>query len=134
MLKLPVAFYRRFEEETALSRSLLLAGVVFACLLVASNVDADWDIYNSEEEPKKITDGTLTLMAFTVLPYVTTSSISISNPSSNDPGLRQSTLGGGFTVSDRCVMFWKRPVPVSLVLSAEPLASITWRPPEPEQS
>jgi hypothetical protein len=104
-LKLPVAFYRRFEEETALSRSLLLAGVVLACLLVASNGHADWDIHNSEEEPKKITDGTLTLMAFTVLPYVTTSSISITNPSSNDPGLRQTTLGGGFTVSDRFPLY-----------------------------
>jgi len=44
-------------------------------------------------------DGILTLMGFTVLPDVTTSSLSINDASSGDPGLQQTTLGGGFTIS-----------------------------------
>ena len=44
-------------------------------------------------------DGVLTLMAFTALPDVTTSSLSIDNAEENDPGLKQTTLGGGFTLS-----------------------------------
>jgi len=44
-------------------------------------------------------DGILTLMGFTVLPDVTTSSLSINDAQSGDPGLRQTTLGGGFTIS-----------------------------------
>lgn len=44
-------------------------------------------------------DGILTLMGFTVLPDVTTSSLSINDAQSGDPGLRQTTFGGGFTIS-----------------------------------
>lgn len=44
-------------------------------------------------------DGILTLMGFTVLPDVTTSSLSINDAASGDPGLQQTTLGGGFTIS-----------------------------------
>lgn len=44
-------------------------------------------------------DGILTLMSFTVLPDVTTSSLSINDAESGNPGLRQTTLGGGFTIS-----------------------------------
>ncbi|MEA2048497.1 MAG: hypothetical protein U9O64_08660 [Campylobacterota bacterium] len=44
-------------------------------------------------------DGILTLMGFTVLPDVTTSSLSINDAQSGDPGLQQTTLGGGFTIS-----------------------------------
>jgi len=44
-------------------------------------------------------DGILTLMGFTVLPDVTTSSLSINDASSGNPGLQQTTLGGGFTIS-----------------------------------
>lgn len=44
-------------------------------------------------------DGILTLMGFTVLPDVTTSSLSINDAQSGDPGLSQTTLGGGFTIS-----------------------------------
>lgn len=44
-------------------------------------------------------DGILTLMGFTVLPDVTTSSLSINDATSGNPGLSQTTLGGGFTIS-----------------------------------
>ena len=53
----------------------------------------------SERELKQIADGVLTLMAFTALPDITTSSLSINNAGTGDPGLSQSTLGGGFTLS-----------------------------------
>ena len=48
---------------------------------------------------KQRKDGILTLMGFTVLSDVTTSSLSINDAQSGDPGLRQTTLGGGFTIS-----------------------------------
>ena len=38
-------------------------------------------------------------MAFTVLPDITTSSLSISGGAGGDPGIWQSTFGGGFTIS-----------------------------------
>lgn len=41
----------------------------------------------------------LALMSFTVFPDVTTSNLAIEDASSGDPGLWQTTLGGGFTVS-----------------------------------
>ena len=44
-------------------------------------------------------DGILTLMGFTVLPDVTTSSLSINDSSSSNTELQQTTLGGGFTIS-----------------------------------
>ncbi len=44
-------------------------------------------------------DGILTLMSFTVLPDVTTSSLSINGGQSNDTSLKQTTVGGGFTIS-----------------------------------
>jgi hypothetical protein len=44
-------------------------------------------------------DGILTLMGFTVLPDVTTSSLSINDATSGNTDLRQTTLGGGFTIS-----------------------------------
>ena len=44
-------------------------------------------------------------MAFTVLPDVTTSSLSIDNPSQSDLGLLQATVGGGFTVSDEVPLY-----------------------------
>jgi hypothetical protein len=49
---------------------------------------------------KQRADGVLTLMAFTVLPDITTSSLSIDNARSGNPGISQGTLGGGFTLSE----------------------------------
>ena len=48
---------------------------------------------------KERKDGILTLMGFTVLPDVTTSSLSINDAKSGDPGLQQITFGGGFTIN-----------------------------------
>jgi hypothetical protein len=74
--------------------------MAFACLIVSSDSRANdtWDIQLSEQELKRIADGTLTLMAFSVLPDISTSSLSINKGAADDPGIWQSTFGGGFTV------------------------------------
>jgi hypothetical protein len=54
----------------------------------------------TEQELKEIADGALTIMSFTVLPDITTSSLSIQNASTDDPGIRQTTFGGAFTLSE----------------------------------
>jgi len=85
-----------------LRRLVLFTGVVCVCLLVSPKGYAN-DIFNiqvSEDDLQKIADATLTLLAFTVLPDITTSSLSITADKSDDPSIRQTTLGGGFTVSD----------------------------------
>ena len=71
-------------------------------LTALSGVRADdpWELDISEDELKKIADGALTIMSFTVLPDLTTSSLSIQKASSDDPGIWQTTFGGKFTVSE----------------------------------
>lgn len=70
-------------------------------LVTASNLSqaAPWQLETTEDEIKAIADGVLTLMSFTVLPDITTSSLSIQNTAQKDPGLQQAVFGGGFTVS-----------------------------------
>lgn len=70
-------------------------------LVTASNLSqaAPWQLETTEDEIKAIADGVLTLMSFTVLPDITTSSLSIQNAAQKDPGLQQAVFGGGFTVS-----------------------------------
>ena len=63
----------------------------------ASAADPVWVIDGSKVKERK--DGILTLMGFTVLPDVTTSSLSINDASSGNTDLQQTTLGGGFTIS-----------------------------------
>lgn len=83
-------------------RLVLLTGLVCAGVIVpfGNSANALWDVRVSEQEIKQIADASLTVMAFTVLPDITTSSLSISKASSGDPDLWQTTLGGGFTISD----------------------------------
>ena len=76
-------------------RSFALAGL----LAGAGTKAAPWELQATEADIKQITDGVLTLMSFTVLPDITTSSLSLDNASADDPGLVQATFGGGFTVS-----------------------------------
>jgi hypothetical protein len=72
------------------------------CWCIADDI---WDIQTSPEELKKIADGTLTLMAFTVLPDITTSSLSISNANTDNPGIWQTTFGGGFTIGKKYPLY-----------------------------
>jgi len=73
-----------------------LVWLIYPCWGRASGV---WDIQTSPDELKKIADASLTLMAFTVLPDITTNSLSISNANTDNPGISQGSIGGGFTVS-----------------------------------
>ena len=79
-----------------------LCRLVLVLLLAAwtnLSVAAPWHVDVTETQIKAIADGVLTLMSYTVLPDVTTSSLSIQNASQSDPGLNQAAFGGGFTVS-----------------------------------
>ena len=58
-----------------------------------------WRVNLDDAQLKSISDSVLTLMSFTVLPDVTTSSLAIDSGSQGNPGLSQTTFGGGFTVS-----------------------------------
>jgi len=48
---------------------------------------------------QKLANGVLTLMGYSLVPDVTTGSLSFSSPSTGTPGLSMSSLGGGFTIS-----------------------------------
>ncbi|BDC42388.1 hypothetical protein PTKU15_56850 [Paraburkholderia terrae] len=48
---------------------------------------------------KQHADAVLAVMSYTTVPDVTTSSLSINNSASGNPGFGQSQLGGGFTIS-----------------------------------
>jgi hypothetical protein len=48
---------------------------------------------------KQHADAVLAVMTYTTVPDVTTSSLSINNSSSGNPGFGQTQLGGGFTIS-----------------------------------
>lgn len=48
---------------------------------------------------QKISNGVLTLMGYSLVPDVTTGSLSFSNAATGSPGLSMSSLGGGFTLS-----------------------------------
>lgn len=92
----------KFFELVLLMFHIPTAACLFLlCLTVFSEVRADdpWQLDVSEQELKEIADGALTMMAFTVLPNITTSSLSIQKASSDDPGIWQTTIGGGFTLS-----------------------------------
>ncbi|MCG8688785.1 MAG: hypothetical protein MI892_28205 [Desulfobacterales bacterium] len=70
-----------------------------------SQASARWNIKATDRDLKEVADSTLTLMAFTVLPDITTSSFSIENAYSDEPGIWQTTLGGGFTVSKEVPLY-----------------------------
>lgn len=94
---------------------------------------ADWHLEASEEDVKRIADGMLTLMAFTVLPDITTSSLSLESSTQNDPGLSQFALGGGFTVSDEFPLYlegnfgWSRFDPEFIATRGEEQRRIPFR-------
>lgn len=90
-----------------LYRKSLMAGMICICLIAFSGniANAVWDVDLTEQDLQEIANGTLTLMAFTVLPDISTSSLSIDSGKSDDPGLSQVTLGGGFTVSEKTPLY-----------------------------
>ena len=92
---------RQFTRILRICCLVVLALVVMLTMpLSVSYAAGNWHIQITDEDLKKIADSTLTLMAFTVLPDVTTSSFSLNNGYSDNAGISQTTLGGGFTVSE----------------------------------
>ena len=76
--------------------------VAVLALLAASAVSAaaqDRRILTGERI-KRYADGVLSLMAYTVAPDVTTSSLSITDAGTSNPDLSMTQFGGGFVVSD----------------------------------
>jgi hypothetical protein len=71
--------------------------ILSACTL-AAHAQADRVI--TGERIKRYADGVLSLMAYTVAPDVTTSSLSISDTNTSNPDLSMTQLGGGFVISD----------------------------------
>ena len=89
------------ERETLIGVLLFAVTVLSGFILtVDCRANDRIDVQISEDDIQKIADSTLTLLAFTVLPDITTSSLSISNDASDDLSINQWTLGGGFTISD----------------------------------
>jgi hypothetical protein len=91
----------------AARRPIFIVGMICICLnaFSGSQANAAWDVNITEEELQEIADGTLTLMAFTVLPDITTSSLSIDSAKADDPGISQITLGGGLTISEKIPLY-----------------------------
>ena len=54
---------------------------------------------------QKRVNGVLSLMQYALVPDVTTSSLSINEAASGDPGLRFTQFGGGFTVSQSMPLY-----------------------------
>lgn len=90
-----------FSGHSMLPVFFTLCFFLFGLLLPTfSRAENNWSIDLTEQEVQQIANGTLTIMAFTVLPDITTSSLSIQSGPGSDPSLIQATLGGGFTVSE----------------------------------
>lgn len=89
-----------FKNSSGKKFKVLLCQLPIALMMIlpASALPADIiRIDDSVIQDRK--DGLLTLMGFTVLPDVTTSSLSINDTASGNPSFQQITLGGGFTIS-----------------------------------
>ncbi|BAF73320.1 autotransporter domain-containing protein [Sulfurovum sp. NBC37-1] len=76
-------------------------GVVSGVLvfILSSYASGQFPLMLDDAKVKERKDGILTLMGFTVLPDVTTSSLSINDAASGNTDFKQTTLGGGFTIS-----------------------------------
>ncbi|WP_425267433.1 hypothetical protein [Cupriavidus lacunae] len=78
-----------------------LAGMGAATLLAAGAAHAQGapELRLVGANVQRHANAVLSLMAYSVVPDLTSSSLSIKNTSTNDPGIVMSQLGGGFTIS-----------------------------------
>lgn len=82
-------------------RPPLLRRVLCAALLAASTGTAHAQLrLITAADLQRAANGVLSLMAYTVAPDVTTSSLSINNSAAGNPDLAFTQFGGGFVVSD----------------------------------
>jgi hypothetical protein len=77
--------------------SMLLAGLVAAPIPSLAQTEPTFAIVGTNVQ--KQSNAVLTLMSFAVVPDLASSSISISNPGTDNPDLSLWQLGGGFTLS-----------------------------------
>jgi hypothetical protein len=89
-------------------RSLSLVWAVLAASLLPNAIHAQTPPESSEQlsnrasvgtNLKSLANGVLSIMTYTTVPDVTTSSLSINNGASGNPGFGQTQFGGGFTIS-----------------------------------
>lgn len=80
----------------ALAAATLFAGA-HGTALAQLVPPADWSLIGSNVQ--KRANGVLALMGFQLTPDVTTGSLAISNDPTSNPDFRQTSLGGGFTIS-----------------------------------
>ena len=80
---------RALKARLILCAAAISAGTAHAQLRLVSSADL-----------QRAANGILSLMAYTVAPDVTTSSLSINNAASGNPNLSFTQFGGGFVVSD----------------------------------
>jgi hypothetical protein len=83
----------RYVLAAALACGLALASAP----AMSQTSGGEWWLVNGNIQ--KRVDGVLTLMSYTLFPDVTTSTLSVTNEASGNPGLMMTQLGGGFTVS-----------------------------------
>lgn len=70
---------------------------VALCLCASQPARAQFRVVGANVQ--KQANGVLALMGYAVVPDLTSSSLSINNATSGDPGILMSQLGGGFTIS-----------------------------------
>ncbi len=75
-------------------KAALLAAL---CLCASLPVHAQFRVVNANVQ--KQANGVLSLMGYSVVPDLTSSSLSINSAASGNPGIVMSQLGGGFTIS-----------------------------------
>jgi hypothetical protein len=83
--------------QHALAAALALALALAPAPAMSQTIGGGWSLVNGNLQ--KRVDGILTLMSYTLFPDVTTSTLSVTNEASGNPGLMMTQLGGGFTVS-----------------------------------
>ena len=85
------------SKQARRSRQACVFAILLAC---TASAQAQANRVVTGERIKRFADGVLSLMAYTVAPDVTTSSLSISDSGTANPDLSLTQLGGGFVVSD----------------------------------
>lgn len=100
---LETAIFRRPRSRCTLFLAMS-AGLIVALLSLPAHAQQASDQQLSNRtviggNVKQHADAVLAVMSYTTVPDVTTSSLSINNGTSGNPGFGQSQLGGGFTIS-----------------------------------
>jgi len=72
-------------------------GGLLAAMLIPAIASADYEL--TDNRLQRRTDAVLAVMGYTVVPDLTTSTLSISNTDTGNPQLTMSQLAGGFTIS-----------------------------------